>query len=125
MPYHSEESVLLVAHHRFLEEVERAIQAANREIIHKQIPELNKDAFYRLAITVAQMRAYYLEAALRAASFGAAAPASAEAFAGLRAHREKYEEARQAFEALQRAIEQGYVDLREDEAVPAARRAAS
>ena len=116
MAYRSEDSVLLVAHRRFLEEVERAIQTANREIIHKQIPELNKDAFYRLAITVAQLRANYLEAALRGAKTDAADP-------GLKAHRERYEEARLSFDALQRAIEQGYVDLRDADAPPAQRAA--
>lgn len=49
---------------RFIEEIEMALRAANREIIGKQIPELNKESFFRLAVSVAKLRADYLKAVL-------------------------------------------------------------
>ena len=49
----------------FLFEAEKAIRAANREIIHGALPELDRDAVYRLAVAVARLRAAYLQTALK------------------------------------------------------------
>jgi hypothetical protein len=99
----------LAAQRQFLEQLEIAIALANREVIHKQIPNLNRETFQQLAVMVARFRANYLEAAIKLS----ASPGSCDAvcIADLKAKRELYDEGRAAFEALERAIERGYVDI--------------
>ncbi len=108
MPARSETSILM-AQKRFLNEVEQGIRAANREVVHKLIPTLDNDSFFGLAVAVAKLRANYLEAALRMSR--AKEPTNPATIAELRTKRELYDEGRLAFEALQRAIERGYVDI--------------
>ena len=96
----------------FLHEVERGIREANLEIIHGLIPELDKESFVRFATVVARLRATYLQAALQLGNAAENEPAHSTALGELRRHREAFEEARAAFDALQRAIERGYVDMR-------------
>lgn len=106
-----DDAVLLRKQRRFLEQIERSIREVNRRIIHERIPEVDQEGFVRFASQVALLRARYLQAALEA---GIAAPEGVETGgwpAVLRQHREAYLEAREAFEALQRAIERGYVDM--------------
>jgi 16S rRNA G527 N7-methylase RsmG len=107
---HLDETMLLVSQKRFLEKLEQGIRLANREVIHKLIPELNQEAFFVFAVAVAKLRASYLEAALR---FARASDQATAAMVGeLKTKREVFDEARQAFEALQRAIDRGYVDMK-------------
>jgi hypothetical protein len=107
----SSDAVLLRRQRQFLHEVEQGIRECNRDIIHGRIPELNKQSFTRFAAVVARLRAAYLEAALGVSREADAGEALAESVRSLRDRREAYEEARDAFEALQRAIERGYVDI--------------
>jgi hypothetical protein len=99
----------LAAHRQFMEQLEIAVAIANREVIHKQIPNLNKEAFQQLAVMVARFRANYLEAAIKLS----ASPGSCDSTCldDLKAKRTLYDEGRAAFEALERAIERGYVDV--------------
>ncbi|MFA7429388.1 MAG: hypothetical protein WCZ23_04455 [Rhodospirillaceae bacterium] len=92
---------------RFLEEVELAIRAANREIIGGHIPTMTRDAFVRLAVAVGKVRAGYLDGVL---AMDWADP-SETALQELRHKREMYEEARAGFDALRHCIETGYVDI--------------
>jgi membrane protease subunit (stomatin/prohibitin family) len=94
---------------RFIEEIKMALRAANREIIGKQIPELNKESFFRLAVSAAKLRADYLKAVLGMDWEDAGLDITA-----VRDKRAVYEEASKAFEALERTIERGYVDITED-----------
>jgi hypothetical protein len=95
----------------FLDNVERTIRAANREIIHQHIPRVTGDDVTKLAVVVAELRARYLDAARRLIEREqGVAPNSAEV-AQLAKAREMYDEAMHAFEALRRAIERGYVDI--------------
>ncbi len=100
----------LQQHRQFMEQLEMAVAMANREVIHSQIPNLNKEAFQQLAVMVARFRANYLDAAMKL-SQGANSldPAYLN---DLKAKRELFEEGRAAFEALERAIERGYVDIK-------------
>lgn len=99
---------LLRRQRHFLEQVERKIATANREILHGEIPQLDQASFVRLAEQVARLRAAYLRSALGGIEGNSLdGPAVEE----LRHRREAYDEARHAFEALQRAIERGYVDI--------------
>lgn len=91
----------------FLEELEMAIRISNQEIIGGHIPELDRDAFLRLAVVVAKVRAAYLEQVLTMDWN----EAGDTAISDLRHKREVYEEARAGFEALRRCIEVGYVAI--------------
>jgi hypothetical protein len=106
MADYTDDAELLKRQRQFLEETERIIRETNREILHAGIPELDQQSFVRLARQVAQLRASYLQAAL--VKGGTEAAGWAEK---LRAHRLALEEGLEAFEALQRAIKRGYVDI--------------
>ncbi|MDP6068206.1 MAG: hypothetical protein QGG75_13300 [Alphaproteobacteria bacterium] len=110
---HGDDYQTLREQKRFLVDVERGVQLANREIIHQRIPEITSQSFLAMAVMVARFRATYLEAAQMLAADVKAAE-TPQAISDLRAKREAYEEAVAAFEALRRAIEQGYVDVQLD-----------
>ena len=98
---------------RFKRDIYQAIAVTNREIIHPLIPEDNRDSVLPLALSVARLRGRYLQAAFDiAAKDNGDAPDQTE-IEQLRHHREMYEEARLAFDALMHAIERGYVDFSE------------
>jgi len=99
----------LVAQRQFLEQLEISIAIANREVIHQQIPNLNKETFQQLAVMVAKFRANYLEAAIKLS--GSPGSCDGDCLEDLKRKRELYDEGRAAFEALERAIERGYVDI--------------
>lgn len=99
----------LAAQRQFMEQLEMAVAVANREVIHKQIPNLSPETFQQLAVMVARFRANYLEAAIKLSH--SANQAEGALVDDLRAKRQLYEEGRTAFEALERAIERGYVDM--------------
>ena len=101
----------LAAKHQFVEQLEMAVALANREVIHRQIPNLSPDTFQQLAVMVARFRANYLAAAIRLSD--AHDPPDATRLAELKRMRELFDEGCAAFEALQRAIERGYVDIGE------------
>ena len=99
----------LAEQRQFLEQLEMSIAVANREVIHQQIPNLNRATFQQLAVMVAKFRANYLAAAMKLAE----SPGSCDGpcLEDLKRKRELYDEGRAAFEALERAIERGYVDI--------------
>lgn len=96
---------------RFTRDMEQSIAVANREIIHPLIPDINRDSVLPLAISVARLRARYLQAAFAIAADDHGDTPNQQEIDELRRHREMYQEARLAFEALIHAIERGYVDL--------------
>ena len=95
----------------FLMEIEQAIQVANREILSNRIPSITVENIMPLAISVARLRANYLAKAFSLASDDNGESLSEDAIKSLKHHREMYEEARQAFEALTHIIDRGYVAL--------------
>ncbi|MCC7166919.1 MAG: hypothetical protein IT565_05040 [Rhodospirillales bacterium] len=103
----------LKAQQRFLDEIEQGIRFANRELITKQVPGLDREKILALAVSVGRLRARYLEAALRLGADEHGEVPSAEKLEGLARCRVHYEEARLAFEALRYAIERGYIDVQE------------
>ncbi len=105
-----EDSARLRKQQRFLHEVEVVIRDANRAAIHERIPDLDRQRFVAFATFVAHLRADYLAAALEA-QHASAAGGAGEAMARLRARHVAYDEARDAFAALERAVERGYVDI--------------
>jgi hypothetical protein len=108
---HSDDYKKMMNQKRFLNEIEQGIRIANREIIHARIPALEKDTVLAFAVAIARLRARYLEAAFRAAGIDKGEPLDQSQVNQLRTHREAYEEAKTAFEALRYAIEQGYVSV--------------
>lgn len=108
---HSDDYKKMMHQKRFLNDVEQGIRIANREIIHARIPALTTDTVLKFAVAIARLRAGYLETAFRAAGSDNGEPLDQAAVDDLRTHREAYEEAKKAFEALRYAIELGYVDV--------------
>jgi hypothetical protein len=106
---HGSDPKELAAHHTFVEQLEMSVAIANREVIQKHIPNLTRETFQELAVMVARFRAQYLEAAIRLADSGEFCDACC--LADLKHKRDLYDEGCAAFEALERAIERGYVDL--------------
>jgi hypothetical protein len=104
-----EESDPAFAHkrRRFVDGLERAIAEANREIIGRAFDKLDREAFLRLALRVAELRANYLEQGLLMAE-GHPDRAAIDLLAE---RRRAYEEMRQVFDAAERVVERGYVDL--------------
>ncbi len=96
---------------RFLMEAEQSIRVANREVISAHIPPLTIENILPLAVSVARLRARYLEAAFKFSEKERGDALDESEVAALRRHREMYDEARNAFEALRTAIERGYADL--------------
>ena len=64
----------------------------------------------KFAVTVSRFRANYLESAFKMISQGGSIP-DAEVMQEVSERRDAYLLARNAFDALQKAIERGYVDL--------------
>jgi len=112
---HSDDYYDLVAQRRFLDEVENGIRMVNRELIHENIPDITQDRFLKFAVMVSRLRASYLAAAFELVDSGAQIPDD-DIIADLRSKRERYDESVQAFEALRRAIERGYVDVSKEAA---------
>lgn len=106
-PFAPDDTQALRRQTRFLEEVDMAIRAANREILSERLPSLDREGFFRLAVAVARLRADYLESVVR---IDWHAPADTE-FKDVARRREMYEEARAGFEALRHAIEMGYLEI--------------
>ena len=101
----------LIKEQRFLMEVERGIRDANLDVIHQRIPPITPDNLMPFAISVARLRARYLEAAFKFTAKTLNDTLDDEEIDTLRRQRTMYEEARTAFEALRHAIERGYVEV--------------
>lgn len=110
MAKHTDDYKKLMLQQKFMQDIEQGIRIANREIIHERLPHITEEAVLKFAVTVSRFRARYLEAAFQLTSEGGALPEK-KVMDELSESREAYLLARNAFDALQRAIEQGYVDL--------------
>lgn len=99
------------ARSRLLDRLEVAVREANRTVLRDRVPELNEAALMRLAITVAQLRGAYLAEALRLTD--QSGQARQDGIDRLAEARRAFDEAVAAFEALERAISRGYIDITE------------
>jgi len=95
------------AHRHFVSDIEQSIRLANREVINPLMDPFTKERIFAFAVEVAKLRGAYLKAALDIGQPKKAGPEPSQ----LKALREAFEEAREAFAALMTAIERGYVDL--------------
>lgn len=100
----------LMDQQRFLDEIEQGIRYANCELIHKYVPELNRDNILALSVVVGKLRARYLEAAFKLGEAGSTPKRGA--IKELAQYRMMFEEARTAFDALLDAIQKGYVNVK-------------
>ena len=96
---------------RLLMQIEQGIRVANREVIDGRIPPVTAESVLPFAVSVARLRARYLEAAYAFAEKEHGNALDESEVETLRRHQEMYEAARDAFEALTTAIERGYVKL--------------
>lgn len=97
-------------HRQFVLELEREIGQINRAIVHEKMAELTRERCLALATVVARARAEYLDLALKLGQAEGTLPAD-EQILQLREARRRFEELRDAFSAMERGIECGYVDI--------------
>jgi hypothetical protein len=106
-----DEDALLKRHRYLLQEIEREIRKINREIIHRDIPRIERRDIMELARVVAEHRARYLQAGMQLSKATVGSPEEQELIRNLPVLRREFETAREVFAALERAIEQAYVDI--------------
>ncbi|MEP7209561.1 MAG: hypothetical protein ABI740_01880 [Alphaproteobacteria bacterium] len=90
-----------------LEQIDFAAFAANREVLSRAFGRTDLATFQRLAVSAAQARALWVWAAV-ALSSADHAP-NPEQVARLTALRQSFEELTEAYEALRRMVERGYL----------------
>jgi len=93
-----------------LEQIDYSAFVANREVIGQMLPGLDAPTFQRLAILTATARGKWVVESLRLSESGA--PATPDQIARLTSARVAYEELAEAYEALRRMIERGYIAIR-------------
>ena len=92
-----------------LEQIDYAAFVSNREVIGHTLSRVDASTFQKLAVMTAQARARWTAEAVRQAESGA--PATADQIARLTSARTAYEELAEAYEALRRMVERGYLTL--------------
>jgi len=98
---------------RLFFEFESHIKDINRAAIGETAGPIGRDDMFRLASTVAGIRARYLKEALAMARLPDGETPNADALRRLRGWREAYEEALKGFGALRHAMKRGYFALDE------------
>ena len=93
-----------------LEQIDYAAYVANKELIGQALTGLDAASLQKLAVLTAGARAKWGAEALRLAHSGS--PVTADQVARLTAARTAFDELAEAYEALRRIIERGYVALR-------------
>jgi hypothetical protein len=93
-----------------LEQIDYTAFASNREVIAALLGQADAQKFQRLAVAAAHARALWVSEALTISeTAGGLEPGQAERLAQLRAN---YEELTEAYEALRRMVERGYLAYR-------------
>ena len=93
-----------------LEAIDYAAYVANRELIGHALAQVDVGAFQKLAVLTAQARVRWGAEAVRLAESGA--PATPDQVARLTAARTAYDELSEAYDALRRMVERGYLPLK-------------
>ena len=91
-------------HKRFFGKIEQGIRAANRQIIHKRIDNMDKDTILGFAVAVGRLRARYLQAAFKLGVDEHGNPPDREMIKELK-------DWDAVGRAAQEAVEKGYVDI--------------
>jgi hypothetical protein len=90
-----------------LEQIDYTAYASNREVIGQLIGQADAAKFQRLAVAAALARGRWVAAAIAATESGQ--PPSAQQLQALSQHREAFEELSEAYDALRRMVERGYL----------------
>ena len=96
---------------RLLLEIDKTIRELNRETINPAIPELALDDLCPVMNLVARSRAAYLKELFAVANMAEPGLPSPEQIRQLRRTRETYEEMVSGAQALETAIQRGYLDV--------------
>lgn len=94
-----------------LEHIDYTAFASNREVIGHVLGHADQARFQRLAVAVAQARAQWLSEALKLSEVPRAI--TAEETAKLARLRGAFDELAEAYEALRRTVERGYLSFRQ------------
>lgn len=92
-----------------LEQIDYAAFAANKEVLAKTIGHADLARFQRLAVAAANARARWVNSAIALSQKPEAAPQEVAQLATLRA---AYEELTEAYDALRRMVERGYLPVK-------------
>ena len=92
-----------------LEQIDYSAFVANREVIGQMIPKVDAAMFQKLAVLTATARGKWAVESLRQSESGS--PSTPDQIARLAAARNAYEELGEAYEALRRMVERGYVTV--------------
>lgn len=99
---------------RFTIQLEEAIRAANLEVIGPLLPDINVESVLPIAVMTAKMRARYLAEAFKLRdSLGEDGFPRDEEIEKLKKFRLAYDEAQAVVQALEHAIERGYVPVKQ------------
>lgn len=93
-----------------LEQIDYSAFVANREVLGQMLGGIEPANFQRLAILTANARGKWAAEALRQSE--SSSPSTPDQVARLTAARTAYEELAEAYEALRRMVERGYVSLK-------------
>ncbi|WP_339914763.1 hypothetical protein [uncultured Brevundimonas sp.] len=93
-----------------LEKIDYSTYIANREVIGQMLADVDATAFQRLAVCTANARGKWAAEAMRLSESGS--PVTPDQTARLISHRSAYEELAEAYEAMRRMVERGYLTLR-------------
>jgi|TARA_R110002124_G_scaffold125515_7_gene284768 hypothetical protein len=93
-----------------LEKIDYAAFISNREVIGQTLNGIDAGTFQRLAVMTATARAKWAAEALRLSESGS--PVTPDQTARLTAHRTAYEELAEAYEAMRRMVERGYLVIK-------------
>lgn len=93
-----------------LEKIDYAAFISNREVIGQTLSGVDAGTFQRLAVMTATARAKWAAEALRLSESGS--PVTPDQAARLTAHRTAYEELAEAYEAMRRMVERGYLVIK-------------
>ena len=93
-----------------LEQIDYAAFISNREVIAQTLSRVDAGTFQKLAVLTANARARWAAEAVRLSESGSAV--TVDQTARLTAARTAYEELAEAYEALRRMVERGYLTLR-------------
>ena len=96
---------------RFKKMLEEAIRQVNHEVIDPMLPPLNVQSVLPVAVMVARLRGRYLQAAFELVDNKKDGLPTEEQMVQLRQHREAYEEVMAVSQALEHAVDRGYLEL--------------
>lgn len=92
-----------------LEQIDYAAYVANRETVARALTGVTVATFEKLAVMTAAARTRWVAEAVRLAESGS--PSTPDQIARLTAARGAYDELAEAYEALRRMVERGYLQL--------------